>query len=756
MFDFSKFKRNQVLSYRVLMYIVLCSTLFTLLGTSIQIWIDYKNDVDRINDGMRQVGGSYIDTISASLWDINLEHVKIQLEGILKLPGMCYVEVRENSFDISEVMAKVGKMPEEVDTIKRQFPLTYSVDGREVQLGTMTAVASLDGVYSKIKKRVLIILMTQAIKTFLVSLFIIAILHYMVTRHLQELAEYAREVDLNHLDHEFVLRRRLNHKRPDEFDMVVNAFNEMRSNLIRDIAERKKVEEALKQSNIIVENSPAILFKCKNEEGWPVILLSENISQFGYKPFDFLSGNMAFVDIIHPDDRQHVQDEVAFFSSIKKLNFSQEFRIIKSDGTVAWAENSVVINRDDLGRVTGFMGIIMDTTERKKAESELANLRNLLQSIIDSMPPVLVGVDADRRVLQWNRSAQEQTGLTWLEVRGLPLEKVFPELNKEVDGLLASANNEDVIEKFKIPFSEDGTIHYKNVTIYPLLDEKSGGGSVILIDDVTMKSKLEEMMVQTEKMMSVGGLAAGMAHEINNPLGAIISGVQSTERRLSPGFKKNLKVAEELGVDLDLFQKYMEHRGINGYLRGIHDAGLRAAKIVRNMLEFSRKSESTRARHEVCEILEKSLDFASNDYDLKKKYDFKTIDIHRDYEIDLPGLFITETEIEQVLLNIMKNAAQALSEKNFSDTERPSLWLRTRLEENFIRIEIEDNGPGMPEKVRKRVFEPFYTTKQVGVGTGLGLSVSYFIITRNHKGEFLVESEAGKGTKFIIRLPISN
>ena len=146
------------------------------------------------------------------------------------------------------------------------------------------------------------------------------------------------------------------------------------------------------------------------------------------------------------------------------------------------------------------------------------------------------------------------------------------------------------------------------------------------------------------------------------------------------------------------------------------------------------------------------MSLAENDYDLKKKYDFKVIEIRRDYEQNLPAVGITETEIEQVFLNIFKNAAQAMADKDFTD-ERPTLTLRTRKDGEFVRVEVEDNGPGMDEDVRKRVFEPFYTTKRVGLGTGLGLSVSYFIITRNHEGEFLVESEEGKGSKFIIRLP---
>lgn len=754
MFDSLKFKKDQVLSYRLLIYIILCSTVVTIIGTSIQVWIDYKNDVAGITDAMQQIEGSYVNTISASLWDINLEHVKIQLDGILKLPGMRYIEVLESSFGSTNVVVKAGEMPKLKNSLKRRFKLNYTVDGKTTKLGTMLVVASLDGAYARMKNKVLVILLTQGIKIFFLSLFIIVILHYMVTRHLQELAEYASEVDLDHLDREFVLSRKYNHSRPDEFDLVVKAFNDMRSNLIRDIAERKKVEEALRQSHIIVENSPAVLFHVKADEFWSVTLLSENISQFGYRNTDFLNGTIKCTEIVHPDDREKAFGEIVNHSDNDREHFRQEYRIIKADGSYAWIENSIAVNRDDEGNLTGFMGMLMDTTERKKAESELANLRNLLQSIIDSMPSVLVGVDSDGHVIQWNKSAQEETGLNWPEVRGRRLEEVLPNLSSQIEELISEGEIGEVVEKFKIPFSKDGVIHYKDVTAYPLLDEFSESGFVILIDDVTMKSKLEDMMIQTEKMMSVGGLAAGMAHEINNPLGAILSGIQGTERRFSPTLKKNVEVADELGLSLELVHEYMDRRGISGYMHGISDAGLRAAKIVRNMLEFSRKSESVRSCLEVRYVVEKSLDLASNDYDLKKKHDFKTIEVIKDYEEGLPCVNITETEVEQVLLNIMKNAAQALSEKEFPVGEKPFIRLKTRRENNYIRIEIEDNGPGMSEDARRRVFEPFYTTKPVGVGTGLGLSVSYFIITRNHNGEFLVESEEGKGTKFIIRLPV--
>ncbi len=714
--------------------------------------MEYRSDVGEIQKGMGQIEQSYVNTIAASLWDINIDHVKIQLEGALKLPGMRYLEVVEMSFGSIDPVASIGVEPKGKNVIERTYSLIHNVDGKSVEVGQLRAIAGLDNVFKRLRHRVLVVLLTQGVKTFLVALFILMIIHYMVTRHLQVMAEYAQEMDINNLDRELVLRRRGQHRKPDEIDKVAKAFNDMRHNLIRDIAERKRAEEALKESNMIVEKSPVVLFKWRNEEGWPVELVSQNVSQLGFNAEDFLSGRLKYIDVIHPDDTSKILQEVEHYVQSGVDHFMHKYRVVDSTGRVYWIEDSTVIVRDTDSNVVSFLGIAVDATERVMAENELGRLRNLLKNTIDSMPTVLVGVDEQIRINQWNKSAEEETEKTYEDVKGLHLLDIFPQLEDEMGLILESVNKLEVKEKNKIPFNTEGSVQYKNIKIYPLLESEDGRGAVLLIDDVTMKSRLEDMMIQTEKMMSVGGLAAGMAHEINNPLGAVLSGVQGTERRLSPSLKKNIEVASELGLDLNKVHAYMDQRGILGYLRGISDAGRRAARIVRNMLEFSRKSESSRTEMDVKGILEKTLSLAENDYDLKKKYDFKTIDIRRDYEQGLPTVNITETEIEQVFLNLFKNAAQAMADKDFGD-ERPNITLRTRKEGKFVRIEVEDNGPGMDEDVRKRVFEPFYTTKRVGLGTGLGLSVSYFIIARNHEGEFLVESEPGKGSKFIIRLP---
>ncbi len=410
--------------------------------------------------------------------------------------------------------------------------------------------------------------------------------------------------------------------------------------------------------------------------------------------------------------------------------------------------------RDTEKAVVGMVIVFRDVTERKATEKEMRGLRNYLNNIVDSMPSMLVGVDGKGIVTLWNRETEKTTGTPAEKAVGLPLETVFP--FKGIDrGRMEQTMEEGTPRREgRFSISEDDVTRYFDATLYPLV-EGDGRGVVIRMDDVTESTRINELLVQSEKMLSVGGLAAGMAHEINNPLGVVMASAQSLARRFSPDLKKNRAVASETGIDLDKVRSYMEKRDITEYIEAIARAGERAADIVRNMLEFNRKSKPVRALHELHELMNRAVEMASRDYDLVNRYGIEEIRIKREYDSNLPPMWLIETEVEQVFLNLIKNAAQAMAEKRY-EGERPLMVLRAVREGLSVRIEFEDNGPGMEENVRKRIFEPFFSTREVGTGTGLGLSVSYFIITQNHRGQFSVESEPGRGTRFIIHLPIEN
>jgi signal transduction histidine kinase len=336
------------------------------------------------------------------------------------------------------------------------------------------------------------------------------------------------------------------------------------------------------------------------------------------------------------------------------------------------------------------------------------------------------------------------------------LKDVLPQLELNMKEVSESIGKSEIIEKHKRLRIIDGEKHFENITIYPLMIDEVNG-AVIRVDDVTKLALMETMVIQSEKMLSVGGLAAGMAHEINNPLAGITQTANVIARRLwnSTNIPANRNVAEELGLDLGLMRTFMEKREIPKMLDSMLDAVKRVSEIVRDMLSFARKSENVKSAVNLSELIDKTLELASTDYNLKKQYDFKNIDIVRNYSDQIPLIPCDVGKLQQVFLNLFRNGAEALSEAGIMN---PQFTIRLSMEKSKERIciEIEDNGPGINAEEKKRIFEPFFTTKAPGVGTGLGLSVSYFIITENHNGEMHVESELDRGTKFVIRLPLKS
>jgi PAS domain S-box-containing protein len=395
----------------------------------------------------------------------------------------------------------------------------------------------------------------------------------------------------------------------------------------------------------------------------------------------------------------------------------------------------------------------LEVQVRSKIEKKLTGFQNYLNSIIDSMPSALIALDEQLYVTQWNQEASALSGTPLDEALNQPIFLAFEPLKPFLPQLKTTVEQHIVAKIERVTWVKDDTAYHYALTFYPLMGG-AGRGVVIRIDDITQRLSLEEMMVQSEKMLSVGGLAAGMAHEINNPLGAILHNVQNIRRRLSMDLPKNLDVAEQAGIDLQVVNRYLVAREVPQLLEGIQQAGGRAAKIVTHMLSFSRRSKREMAPCDLPALIDQAVEIAGNDFDLAIGFDFKGQAIVRQFDPQLGPVPGTANELEQVLLNLLKNAAQAIHQRP-EGSEPGRITLRTRLNPPWAEIQVEDNGIGMSENVRKRTFEPFFTTKEIGQGTGLGLSVSYFIITNNHKGQMEVHSAVGQGTCFTLRLPLA-
>lgn len=395
--------------------------------------------------------------------------------------------------------------------------------------------------------------------------------------------------------------------------------------------------------------------------------------------------------------------------------------------------------------------------ERRRNEQQIIRLQHLLQNITDSMPSALITLDTEGRVLTWNPAAEEFTHCTKEKLLSNPLWELCPKLGHYRSLVEKVLSTQTVAHRHREEVHTPEGVRYYDIHVFPLQSEAITG-VVLNIDDATQRVHLEDTMLQATKLASVGGLAAGMAHEINNPLGAMMQSAQFLELALNPRHPRTRARLEGANIDPERLEAYMKERGLFDYLQGIRDMGTRAAKIVSDLLSFARKGTSNHAPCNLNTLLKQTVELAATDYDLKRQYDFRDIEIVYKLTTPLPEVSCDSQQIQQALLNLVRNAAQATADKRAGVEADyvPQLILRTTVVESNVRVEVEDNGPGIPEDVQKHLFEPFFTTKEVGEGTGLGLWLCWSIIHERHDGRIWVEARQPYGTRFVLELPIAD
>jgi PAS domain S-box-containing protein len=348
---------------------------------------------------------------------------------------------------------------------------------------------------------------------------------------------------------------------------------------------------------------------------------------------------------------------------------------------------------------------------------QIERLKDFSENIVESMNVGVLAVDLEGRIESWNTQLEQMIGVTRADALGRPIKEVLPE--DLVAEITAREGEEHVsgIYKHRLRNAQGRQI-VVNVSIAPLIGKKGERlGRLILIDDTTQRVRLEEQLMQTEKLTSLGLLAAGVAHEVNTPLAVISNYSQMLARQLPEGDPR-----------AKLVEKIVKQT-------------FRASQIVNNLLNFSRTGAAEFSELNINAVIEDTLPLVSHPFRTAR------ISVIKSLAPDLPPILGSANRLAQVFLNLFLNARDAMPNGGM-------LEVRTAANDGTVEVEITDTGAGIPRENLNRIFDPFFTTKASGRGTGLGLSVSYGII-KEHAGKIDVRSTPGKGTAFRLEFPVA-
>ncbi|GFK96039.1 Sporulation kinase E [Fundidesulfovibrio magnetotacticus] len=392
-----------------------------------------------------------------------------------------------------------------------------------------------------------------------------------------------------------------------------------------------------------------------------------------------------------------------------------------------------------------------EIAQRVQAEQELAKANRYISNIIDSMPSLLVCVDKEMRLTRINANAASSAGIVGEDALGRPLQDLFPELDVSPEMISRVIYQRQPELPVRQEMDREGDNRFLDIMVYPLVSN-CVDGAVVRVDDVTDRVRLESIKRQADKMMLMGSLAAGVAHEINNPLSIVTQSVQLAALRLQPGVAANERAAEAAGLDMKALDAYLTQRGVLAMFQDVREAISRAASIVRTMLAFARGGETRLETHALGNLARQAVEHVRSEFGLDLTGTGRPINIRVESPADEPDAPCAGQQIDQVFTNLLRNAVSVLMDQP-DDNREPEVVVRTWHDAEHVYAAFSDNGPGIPGGVTERIFEPFFSTKSPGAGTGLGLSISFFIVTNIHKGKLTVSSVPGEGTTFTVAIP---
>jgi len=436
----------------------------------------------------------------------------------------------------------------------------------------------------------------------------------------------------------------------------------------------------------------------------------------------------------------------------------------RKDGSLFWEDASIGPVTDETGKIINFMAIKENVTRLKEAEEALALIFRQNEQLLQAITSALIVLDEKETVIRWNPAAQKAFGIEDKAAIGKKLLELGIQWDwVEISQAIGKCRTDgQTVELDDVKCTDaQGKEHFLNIDITNFGRKGADdSGFLILAEDITDWKIMQSQLNQAQKLESIGQLASGIAHEINTPIQYIGDNVRflnetfndvkdlleffirpQAETSLQETFRHLSRKAREADLEF-LLQDIPE--AFQQTAEGVS----RVTKIVKAMKEFTHPHQEEKTPVDVNKALKNTILISKNEW----KY---VAEVKTDLQKDLPIITGFLGELNQVFLNLLVNAAHAIDEAlNKNSTKKGTITIRSQVHGRFVRIEIEDTGTGIKSENREKVFNPFFTTKEVGKGTGQGLTLTHAIITQKHNGKIWFETQEGKGTTFIVELPI--
>jgi len=488
---------------------------------------------------------------------------------------------------------------------------------------------------------------------------------------------------------------------------------------VTDVTEKRKAEEELRRSEEILKN----VGRVAKVGGWELNVESKEVrwTEETYRihevSLDYKPSLEEAINFFHPDDRPRL--ETAIQRALDHGEpYDMELRFITASGKELWTHTICRPQVKD-GRTIKLTGTFHDITDQKQYEEALRESEEKFRNFFETCKDVIYITDVYGRILDVNPAVKDLSGYERDEIIGQLNDLVYADF-VDLERFKELISRQGFVKDFEVTYKDkEGMNHFclETATV-----RRDASGNIVgyqgFIRDNTERVKMQEQLIQAEKLSSLGGILSGVAHELNNPLTAIIGNAQLLSR---------MDITTEIKKKLDT----------------IYRESFRCTKIVGGLLSFAREHKPERIMTDINQVIMEA--YKLREYELR----VDDVSLRTDLDAKIPEIYVDPYQIQQVLINLINNAYHALR-----DTGGGTVMIKSRCEKNSIVIECIDDGPGIPDEIKRKIFDPFFTTKETGEGTGLGLSICYGIVTE-HDGSIEVESHPGFGTRFIVSLPIS-